>query len=293
MRKTAGHVPIGMGHGESGAGKRRGDIVRTLSALGFSDVEALVYSTLLQFPGVTAYRIAKLVGKSQANVALALRGLVAKRAVVLGDEKPITYDPISVRALVSQLKNEFGGRLEAASSALESVEVEAQVDRIRRLVSIEDVYVQAEQMLRNAAETVVFTMTSLPLAHLRQNIARCAKKVAVVGLFVTDDEAIPGVKVLRSRRSEQVRSFTQGEIIILISDAREMLICFVEANGKIRQAVWANHPLLAGIMHNAITSDVILHSSKLLEKIGSPNEYLYGRIPTAILETFKGSKALD
>ncbi len=101
--------------------------------------------------------------------------------------------------------------------------------------------------------------------------------------------------MLKSRRSKQIRSLIEGETIILITDAREMLICFVEPDGKIRQAVWANNPLLVGILHNAITSDVILHSSKLLDKIGSPNEYLYGRIPSAIVDTFSGKfhDALD
>lgn len=288
MGKTAKAVQTGLRQSDGTTGGGRETIIRALSALGFSDVEALVYATLLRFPGVTAYRVAKLVGKSQANVSLALRGLVAKRAVVAGDEAPTTFDPISVRALVSQLKSEFGGRIEAASSALENVVVESQVDRIRRLVSIEDVYAQAEQMLKKASETAIFSMTSLPLAHLRQNIARCAKKVSVVGHFITDEEPIAGVKDLRSRRGKSIRSLIEGELIILITDAREMLLCFSEVDGRIRQAVWANNPLLVVIMHNAITSDFILNSSRLADRVGSPNEYLFGKIPSAILEAFTG-----
>lgn len=286
------------GKPQTGSQPAQGNTVMSaLSGLGFSDVEALVYFALLRFPGVTAYRLSKLVGKSQANVSLALTGLVKKHAVVINAETPTTYDPVPVQLLLKKLKQDFTSRLESATTALESVDVATQTDRIRRLGTTDEVYVQAQAMLENACETVAFLMSSGPVARLRDELVGAAARASVVGMLVADECDLPGVRLIRSPRSRKLQGFIEGEMMILLTDAREMLLCFFEpgADGP-RQAIWANHPLLVGIMHNAITGDLILHNSGLLAKVGSPNEYLYGLMPTAILETFRGTgsrRAID
>jgi sugar-specific transcriptional regulator TrmB len=249
-------------------------------------MEALVYAALLRCPGVTAYRIAKLIGKSQANVALALSGLVKKRAVVADSEAPVTFEPVSVAALMGQLKTDFGQKIESASTVLDSIQVETQQDRIRRLVSAEDVHVQARAMLAAAKETVLFNATDGPLAELAADLSAASARAAVVGLTLSGGE-LAGVRILRSRRGEELKATLDGEVLILITDAREMLIAFFEKDGvTLRQAIWANNSLLVGLFHNGIVSDVILHSSPTIDSIKSPNEYLFDCIPSAIREVF-------
>lgn len=262
------------------------DAVRALAQLGFSDMEALVYAALLRSPGVTAYAVAKLVGKSQANVALALSGLVKKRAIVADSEAPITFEPVSVPALMAQLRTDFSHRIESASTVLETAQVEARQDRIRRLVSAEDVYVQARAMLRAANETVLFNATEGPLAEIGTDLSAVSARAPVVGLTLSGGQ-LPGVRILRSRRAKELKSSLDGEVLILITDAREMLIAFFEKDSVVlKQAIWANNSLLVGLFHNGIVSDVILHSSPAIDSIGSPNEYLFDCIPSAIREVF-------
>lgn len=260
---------------------------QALSALGFSEVETLVYFALLRAPGLTAYRIAKMIGKSQANVALALRGLSGKRAIVLAEHNPTTYDPVPAKALLAQLRNGFDANIRQASEAFDAIKGQVPTDRIRRVASIEDALALARDMLHGASETVAFWLSPRLIDRLRGDLANAAKRASVVGMTLTDEQPIPGVKMSKSRRGDIIRESTGRELVVLVVDARAVLLCFIETDGQtLKHAVWANNPVMAVFMHNALTSDIILHGSPLIDEIGSPNRFLFGTIPSAIEETF-------
>src|SRR5690348_11547616 len=65
-----------------------------LLEFGFNGIEAAIYQTLRRNPGLTGYRIAKLIGKQQANTYQALASLLHKGAVLVEEAETRTYSAV-------------------------------------------------------------------------------------------------------------------------------------------------------------------------------------------------------
>lgn len=261
--------------------------VTALIDLGFTENEALTYSQLLTFPGSTAYRLASLTGKSQANVTFALQGLLRKGAVLANEGEARTYDPLPPAELLERLRLESAARIGAAQRSLASVGMTAQKDRIRKLGSSADVYDRARKMIEAAEETVLIEANPPMLAQLREDLRRAAARVSVAGMVMSEEDLIPGTRLTVSKNAAHIRAMMRGGALFLMVDAREMLLAFFSsADREPLYALWGDNPLLAAVLHNAIASDVLLHSGRTIGEITSPNTELFGLVPSAITHLY-------
>lgn len=96
-------------------------IAERLTHLGFSQYEARTYVGLLMSDGATGYGIANETGVPQPKVYETLRRLVDRGAAVLTAERPARYAAVPPADLLAALQKEFGARVEAARSGLESL----------------------------------------------------------------------------------------------------------------------------------------------------------------------------
>lgn len=96
-------------------------IAERLTQLGFSQYEARTYVGLLMSDGATGYGIANETGVPQPKVYETLRRLVDRGAAVLTSERPARYAAVPPAALLAGLEKEFGDRVAAARTSLESL----------------------------------------------------------------------------------------------------------------------------------------------------------------------------
>lgn len=85
----------------------------TLHKLGFSPIEATVYTTLCQNGALTGYEVAKLTGISRSNVYAALHNLYEKGKCYLSEGDSAKYIAISKEDLLLSTEREMKKNLEA------------------------------------------------------------------------------------------------------------------------------------------------------------------------------------
>src|SRR5262244_1295461 len=89
--------------------------IDALTRLGFTALEAEVYTWLLGEPGATGYRIAQGIGKPVANTYKALESLQKKGAILVEEDESRLCRAVPPEELLTQLERGFASsRADAA-----------------------------------------------------------------------------------------------------------------------------------------------------------------------------------
>lgn len=259
-------------------------VMPLLRELGFNETEALVYCDLLRHPGATGYRVAQSIGKAQASAYAALAGLEAKGAVIFDEGETRAYRAVPPHELLARLRRGFDHTCEEAGRLLSSLVPRASDDRVYQLRHAEQVFEHARTLLAEAEETVLFQLFPEPFAVLREDFAAAAARgVKAVGLTIAEEPPIEGVRFIQSRRAQNVRRRWPGQQVTLIVDARRFLVALLEPDGQgVRHGLLTDSSYLASLFHNAILSDVILHSGASIADFESPNGFMFGGFPPGL-----------
>ena len=255
--------------------------VQVLTALGFTETESLVYCDLLKHPGSTGYRIARSINKAQANTYQTLNSLVQKGAAVYEEGETRSFRATPPGELLARVRRTFETQVETAARSLSRLETTESDDRIYQLRHFDQVVERARAMLAEAEETVAFSWFPSWAAPLNEELAAAARRgVAAAGMILRPEDEVPGVRCVLSNVADFVTEIWPGEQIILVVDGRQFLLAMKEKDsGDVRQAYWAHNPFIATILHNALSSDVLVHGSELILEIGgSIQRHLFGRL---------------
>jgi sugar-specific transcriptional regulator TrmB len=263
-----------------------------LTTLGFNETEALVYCDLLKNPGSTGYRVARSINKAQANTYQTLNSLVQKGAAVFEEGDTRSFRATPPAELLARLRREFEQQFDTAQTSLTQLEAKAADDeRIYQLRNTDQVIERARAMLAAAEETISFSWFPSWAQELRDDLAQAVGRgVAAAGLILRPEDDVPGAKCVLSKIADVLVDIWPGEQIILVIDGRQFLLALADSpSGELRQAYWARNAFLATIMHNALSSDTLVHGSNLILEIGgSIQRHLYGKLTPGFRDMHRG-----
>ncbi len=262
-----------------------------LLEFGFNAIEAAIYRVLRQNPGLTGYRIAKLIGKQQANTYQALASLLQKGAVLVEEAESRTYSAVPPRELIGRLRRSFAERCDRAETALAQISAPEVSDRVEYIKNADQVYERARSMLNAARETIVLEFWPQAMSTLLPELeAATGRGVAAAGLVLEPEPQARGVTLVCTPSAPRLIELCPGVQITLIVDGRQVLLATMEAvTGRVVNAVWSDNPYMALTLHNGIVSDILFHRD-LAERIPSPNIELLGRLTTAFQELMSRSR---
>ena len=252
---------------------------QVLTALGFTETESLVYCDLLKHPGSTGYRIARSINKAQANTYQTLNSLVQKGAAVYEEGETRSFRATPPGELLARVRRTFESQVDTAARSLSRLETTESDDRIYQLRNVEQVVERARAMLGEAEETIAFSWFPGWAEPLRGDLAAAARRgVRAAGLILRPEDDVPEAKCVLSNIAERVCDIWPGDQIILVIDGRQSLLALKDRDsGDVRHAYWARNAFLSTILHNALSSDTLVHGSKLILEIGgSIQRHLYG-----------------
>src|SRR5215468_10366506 len=110
--------------------------IDALTRLGFTALEAEVYTFLLGEPGATGYRIAQGIGKPVANTYKALESLQRKGAILVEDDESRRFRAVPAEELLLGLERDFAQTRAQAARALARLGTdEASDDRVYQLAT--------------------------------------------------------------------------------------------------------------------------------------------------------------
>lgn len=262
-----------------------------LTQLGFSEIEALTYCQLLQTPGATGYRVAKAIGKSQANVYSALSSLAGKGAVVADTDSVRGYHAVPTAELLDRMRREYQERCSAAQDALTELDTATSESGIHKLRNSEHVYERASSMCLRAKGSIAYELFHGPFQRLKRSLVQAERRgVGVAGLTFDTADALPGgTSVLAVKHART--NMWPGEQLTLVTDAREALVAmFHRSSGDVMHAVYTDSTYLSCLLHAAVVDATVLNRDAAPLCTGSFNKMLFGLIPGGYLELLDGSR---
>jgi len=234
---------------------------QSLTGLGFTDLEAEVYVSLLQQSPATGYRVAQSIGRPVANTYKAIESLQHKGAVLVDEGSSRLCRAVPADELLAQLERSFQRRRQEAANALASLRAAPDDDRVYQLQSVEQVFERCRRMLEGCENVAILDIFPKPLEELRDAIEAAAQRGVRIHVKAYEPTEICGVDVgVHPQGRATVRRWP-GQWLNMVVDGREHLLAFLTADARgLHQAVWSGSAYLSWVYYSAVGAEMILAS---------------------------------
>ncbi len=245
--------------------------LKCLSELGFGSFEAEVYLALTREPGITGYRVAKIIGKPVPNTYKVLDKLQAMGAVLEDDSgKSRLYSAVPVQDYVKVVIRGLEHSSRKLEKELEELGKPPPEEGVYRLTTVNQVYQKAESIIGSAETSLLVDLDPIPLDELQPHIESAAGrgvKVLAHAHSDTMDRSIPGCEVVNSCKMDW-----PGEWIIVQADASDYLIGIITPDERrVYQAVWSRNPFIAPCIYQGYMNRAVLY--RIILMFGAGREY--------------------
>lgn len=239
-----------------------------LQRLGFTGLEARVYTQLLANGALTGYKVSKQIGKAPANVYQALRALEEKGAVLsqemgAGETRVFRAEP-SLEVL-GRISGDFDKALEAAEESLDqiqTVQTEPGVYRVNEFTSVLD---RARHIIDGAQDVLLLDIFPGPLVELKSNIVDAVDRGVRIGMqaYAPSDISLSSADIFAlGRNREAVLKIWPGEQLGVVADASSFVTGLLNCQQeRVISACWSDDPYLACLKHDHLAESLAAHAA--------------------------------
>ncbi|MCK5064539.1 MAG: TrmB family transcriptional regulator [Candidatus Fermentibacteraceae bacterium] len=239
------------------------DYTRPLQALGFTEIEALVYGYLVENSPATGYRISHAIDKQPPNTYKAIVSLEDKGAIIVevGEKKLCRAVPPT--ELLDNLEQHFRQHRREAYNALEALSRQVPDDGIYHLKTVDQVIQRSKAMLDRARGIVLCDLFPDPFGLLADSLSECASRGVCVACKVYGDEQIPGVNTYQLTKDKRALDIWPGQHISIVVDGEEHLLGLLTRDMEsVHEAVWSNSTFLSCMHHNNLAGEILYTAFK-------------------------------
>lgn len=232
---------------------------QALQALGFSEIESLVYCFLLKESPATGYRVSHAIGKPTANTYKAIAALAQRGAIVVDDSESRLLRAVPQAELLDRLNRDFDAKRREAEAELSKIRQASGDDRVYYLASVDQVIERARTMITNARDAVLLDLFPETIALLAPQMEAAAKRGVKVAARTYARASIKGVMIGMSKDSDRIRSTWPGQQIAVAADAEEFLLALLSHDVlSVHQALWSSSTFLSCLQYNALHVEIML-----------------------------------
>ena len=234
------------------------DGIQALIALGFSGVEAEVYTFLLQDSPATGYRVAQALGKPAAGVYKVLESLVDKGAVIVDEGASRRCRAVPAEELLGRLERSFIERRTHAAQALAELRAAPDDDRVYQLRTRDQVFERARSMLSRCKGVALVDAFPGPLEALLPDVEAAAGRGITLAVQSYVPVEVRGAKTVLFPRGAALVEKAPWQMVIVVIDASEHLLALFSKDGtEVRQALWSGSAPLSWILQGFMTTEFI------------------------------------
>ncbi len=231
------------------------ECVPPLAALGFTELEAMVYAYLVQESPATGYRIAQAIDKPFANTYKAT-GSLQRKGAVIADQAGKLCRAVPPDELLARIHTGFTRQQRMASDALARLRPAGTDDGVYSMTSREQVFERCRSMLSRTEQVALLDVFPTPLEALRTDIEATAKRGATVAVQVYQPATL--VKAETVLAYADVTSKWPGDWLNIVIDGSELMMAFLPTDGEhVHQAIWSHSPFLCLAYHGALTKEML------------------------------------
>lgn len=228
------------------------NLLDTLRELGLSQLEAEVYVHVVAHPPMTAYRIAREVGKATANVYKAVEALARRGALVIEEGEYRVCRAVPIGDFLRETEEAFLGRTRAAAEMLSRLQPHTFDERVYRLETVDDVLAKCRQMLEQRS-TSVAVVDAFPaaLAAVLPSIRKAVARGITVYVEAYEEIRIPGALVATPPRPSTPPEQWGSQQLNVVVDGREHVAALLSNDLRlVFQAVWSESRYLSLLLHS-------------------------------------------
>jgi HTH-type transcriptional regulator, sugar sensing transcriptional regulator len=235
----------------------KSEYIHPLMDLGFTELEAEVYSALLQESPVTGYRVAQITGRLPGNVYKALESLQSKGAIIIDEGASRMCRAVPPTELLSMLRRRYLEAESRAAKALEELHEVSEDNRVYQIRSYDQVMQRARTMIVEAKATIAADLFPSPMSELAADLQAAAKRGVIVGAKKYEaDYELAEVALSYNIGGESLVARSGRDWVILMTDGMELLIASADRSSKqIVEAFWTRSTTLAYIFHCAMAAE--------------------------------------
>jgi len=227
--------------------------------LGFNQLEAAIYLTLVQNNRMTGYKVAKTLAKPAANTYKALASL-QKKGAVLCDSSDSTkqFEAVPIKEFLNQREAEFREQRKIIEAEIQSLEQTEQKAGIYQLKSREFALEKAKTMIEAAESVLLLDIFPQPLNALETVLNNRAAAPQAPEMWIKTYRKNPrlAAPAFVAFNGEQIIENSAGQWLILVKDISEALaVCFPKNQGDITHGVWIKDPFLAYVLYNGSANE--------------------------------------
>ena len=229
-----------------------------LQALGFTEVEALVYGYLIENSPATGYRISHAIGKQPANTYKAIRSLEDRGAVISEEGKSKLCQAVPPDEFLDNLERQFQRKRLEAKRELQNLSSPSVYGGIFHLKSVEQVIQRAKIMVGKAKKIILCDLSPGPCGRLAETLREAAASGVLVACHVYAEEKIEGVHTLHAASHDIATKNWPGQQVSVVVDSQEHLLGLLARDmSSVHEAVWSNSTFLSCMHHNNLAGELM------------------------------------
>jgi sugar-specific transcriptional regulator TrmB len=242
---------------------------RPLQALGFSEIESLVYGYLVENSPATGYRVSRGIGKQLPNTYKAIESLADMGAIVIEEGEKKLCQAVPPDEMLRALDSRFQEHRREADLELKTLARPSEYGGVFRLRTVDQVIQRGRAMLDRAREIVLCDLFPGPLEKLRDALVATAARDILVVCRQYGRVEIPGVMTQPLSEADPALEAWLGQQISIVVDAEEHLIGLLSEDMRsVHEAVWSDSTFLSCMHHNHLAAEI-----QIMKQVAHDPEY--------------------
>lgn len=225
--------------------------IRGLTELGFSEIEAAIYSYLVENSPATAYRVAQEIGKPVANTYKAVKALHQKGAVLIDETQNRLCQAVAPDEVLEKLRTEFNGRHLKAADALSKLKPSGDYEKIFSLTTAEQVFDRCRRSIEQAESIILVDAYPGVVKTIKPWLEEAGARGVTVVLQAYKPVSFRGVEVIEYQNAGEMLERWRGDWLIVVVDGAEYLFAFIGEDGRtVHNAIWCGSAFMALPQHS-------------------------------------------
>jgi len=237
------------------------EMTSLLGKLNFTKTEAEVYITLLKYPNLTGYQVAKKMSMSRSSVYSALDNLYNRGAVSLLQGETSVYVAQDPEMLIDSMKKDFNQSADLLKIELSKIGTTDTEKRYLNIEGFENIIVKTKELLM-MAEQEVYINTDFDLQIFSKELKELGQKGVRIIAFSFSALDVDGLPVEMYSHGIEAKECGFDTRMMLVVDYKKTLIASSEDCDKF-VGTFTDNRLLASIVAEHIHHDIYLQKLKL------------------------------
>lgn len=270
------------------------EIVKSLSELGFTELEAAVYSYLVENSPATAYRVAQGIGKPVANTYKAVQALYQKGAVMIDETQNRLCQAVAPSEMMEKLKDSYLNKHRKTSDALAKLKPSADTEKIFSLADPSQVFDRCRRSIGEAERIILVDAYPGVIKILKPWLEEAGSRGVTVVLQAYKPVNMRGVEVIEYQNSGEMLGRWPGDWLIVVVDGAEYLFAFIGENGRtVHNAIWCESAFMALPQHSNLALSFRASILEELIKKGASRKKIEKEMKRAAKWELMGSRGYE